>query len=228
MKGDTESYKIIEEFGCRMTGILKEWYANLGPVGQNTFHELGNTSAVLGALHEEFIGDGALTDRKIRQEFFEMKCCSLKMKDLDKHYLRMLKRFYLLNGLNDPSLKSTYVSSLPVEIQPELARMAAAMNKDFTGLTMGRIHQMTQEAVDKLCRQHEYFSNMLKDKGKYAKACRKPFLEIKCKDKDRCHCPKKTFKGKKFKSHYKKKKYKKLYRCFKKKETRGKTLAQRC
>nr|KYP61753.1 polyprotein [Cajanus cajan] len=228
MKGDTESYKIIEEFGCRMTGILKEWYANLGPVGQNTFHELGNAVAVLGALHEEFIGDGALTDRKIRQEFFEMKCCSLKLKDLDKHYLRMLKRFYLLNGLNDPSLKSTYVSSLPTEIQPELARMAAAMNKDFTGLTMGRIHQMTQEAIDKLCRQHEYFSNMLKDKGKYAKACRKPFLEIKCKDKDRCYCPKKKFKGKKFPSHFKKKKYKKPYRFFKKREIRGKNPGQRC
>nr|KYP50970.1 polyprotein [Cajanus cajan] len=55
MKGDTESFKIIEEFGCRMTGILKEWYANLGPVGQNTFHELGNTVAVLSALHEKFI-----------------------------------------------------------------------------------------------------------------------------------------------------------------------------
>nr|KYP54834.1 polyprotein [Cajanus cajan] len=228
MKGDTESYKIIEEFGCRMTGILKEWYANLGPVGQNTFHELGNAAAVLGALHEEFIGDGALTDRKIRQEFFEMKCCSLKLKDLDKHYLRMLKRFYLLNGLNDPSLKSTYVSSLPTEIQPELARMAAAMNKDFTGLTIGRIHQMTQEAIDKLCRQHEYFSNMLKDKGKYVKACRKPFLEIKCKDKDRCHCSKKKFKGKKFPSHFKKKKYKKPYRFFKKREIRGKNPGQRC
>nr|KYP35002.1 polyprotein [Cajanus cajan] len=85
MKGDTEPYKIIEEFGCRMTGILKEWYANLGPVRQNMFHELGNTTIVLGTIHEEFIGDGTLTDRKIRQEFFEMKCCSLKMKDLDKH-----------------------------------------------------------------------------------------------------------------------------------------------
>nr|KYP69460.1 Cytochrome P450 76C4 [Cajanus cajan] len=180
MKGDTKPYKIIEEFGCRMTGILKEWYANLGPVRQNMFHELGNTTAVLGAIHEEFIGDGSLTDRKIRPEFFEMKCCSLKMKDLDKHYLRMLKRFYLLNGLNDPSLKNTYVSSLPVEIQPKLARMAAAINKDFTALTMGWIHQMTQEAVDKLCRQHEYFSNMLRDKGKYARACRKEMDTFTC------------------------------------------------
>nr|KYP69503.1 polyprotein [Cajanus cajan] len=225
MKGDAEPYKIIEEFGCRMTGILKEWYANLGPVRQNTFHDLGNTAAVLGAIHEEFIGDGVLTDRKIRQEFFEMKSCSLKMKDLDKHYLRMVKRFYLLNGLNNPSLKSTYVSSLPAEIQPELARMAVAVNKDFTALTMGR---MTQEAVDKLCRQHEYFSNMLRDKGKYARACRKPFLEIKCKDKDRCHCSKKKFKGKKFKSHFKKRKHKKPYRFFRKKETRGRNPGQRC
>ncbi|XP_020221019.1 uncharacterized protein LOC109803752 [Cajanus cajan] len=207
-----------------MIGILKEWYANLGPVRQNMFHDLGNTATILGTIHEEFIGDGTLTDRKIRQELFEMKCCSLKLKDLDKHYLRMLKRFYLLNGLNDPSLKSTYVSSLPTEVQPELARMAAAANKDFTALTMGRIHQMTQEAVDKLYHQHEYFSNMLRDKGKYVRACGKSFLEIKCKDKDRCHCPKNKFKGKKFS----KRRHTKPYRFFRRKKICGRSPGQRC
>ncbi|WVY93273.1 hypothetical protein V8G54_032361 [Vigna mungo] len=129
---DADSYKVIEEFCCRMTGTLKEWYHNLGPARQDQFHILGSTAAVLGALHEEFIGDGAVIDRKMRQEFFEMKCCSLNMKDLDKHFKRMLQRFYLLNGANDVCLKNTYVASLPAQLQQELNRMAMAAHKDFS------------------------------------------------------------------------------------------------
>ena len=102
---EPDTYKVIEEFCCRMTGTLKEWYHNLGTVRQNQFHELGSTSVVLGALHEEFIGDDSIIDKKLRQEFFKMKCCSVKIADLEKHYQRMSKRFYHLNGLNDPSRK---------------------------------------------------------------------------------------------------------------------------
>ena len=87
-----------------------------------------------------------------------MRCCSLKIKDLDRHFQRMNQRFYLLNGLNDPSLKNTYVVSLPEEIQPELNKMIAAAQMDFSTLYMGQIHQFTLEVVDKLCRQHHYTS----------------------------------------------------------------------
>ncbi|RDX67921.1 hypothetical protein CR513_53146, partial [Mucuna pruriens] len=183
---DPDSYKVIEEFFCRMTGTLKEWYYNLG-----VFHQLETSAAVLGALHKEFIGDGAIIDRKIRQEYFKMRCCSIRMKDLDKHFQRMSQRFYMLNDPNDPNLKNTYVASLPLEIQPEFNRMAMIAHKDFSAMTMGQIHQMTQEVIDKLCRQHQYFSNVMNQKGKFNKACKKSYLEIKCKDKT-CSCsPKK-------------------------------------
>ncbi|WVZ19543.1 hypothetical protein V8G54_006865 [Vigna mungo] len=62
---DSESYKVIEEFCCRMTGTLKEWYQNPRPLWQDQFHNLGTTVVVLGALREEFIGDGAIIDKKI-------------------------------------------------------------------------------------------------------------------------------------------------------------------
>ena len=217
---ETDTYKVIEEFCCRMTGTLKEWYHNLGAVRQDQFHTLGSTAAVLGALHEEFIGDRAITDRKIRQEFFEMKCCSLSMKDLDRHFKRMIQRFYLLNGGNDPSLKNTYVASLPVDLQPELNRMAIAAQKDFSHMTMGQIHQMTKEAVDKLCRQHQHFSDILNQRSRFAKACNKPYQQIKCKEK--CIC-----------SHKKTKnteppKKKKSFKFFKKKKTKGRTPNQNC
>ena len=89
---DAYPYKVIKEFCCRMTGTLKEWYHNLGVVRQNQFHELGSTTAVLGPLHKKFIGEGKIIERKIRQEFFEMRCCSLKIKDLDRHFQRMNKK----------------------------------------------------------------------------------------------------------------------------------------
>ncbi|WVY98065.1 hypothetical protein V8G54_030216 [Vigna mungo] len=204
-----------------MTGTLKEWYHNLGPVRQDQFHNLGSTAAVLGALHEEFIGDGVVIDRKMRQEFFEMKCCSLNMKDLDRHFKRMLQRFYLLNGANDVSLKNTYVASLPTQLQPELNRMAMAAEKDLSTMTMGQIHQMTKEAVNKLCRQHQYFSDLMNNKGKFGKACKKSYLEIKCKDK--CSCQNKKNKGEK---SYKRKE--KNLKFFKKRNFRKRPQGQRC
>ncbi|KAG5091353.1 hypothetical protein JHK82_050131 [Glycine max] len=141
---------------------------------------------VLGTLHQEFIGEGKIIERKIKQEFFEMRCCSLKIKDLDRHFKRMNQRFYLLNGLNDPSLKNTYVASLPEEIQPELNKMVATAQMVFSTMSMGQIHQFPLEVVEKLCRQHQYFYDIMNKKVKYSKACKKPYLEIKCKEKA-CH-----------------------------------------
>ncbi|RDY09252.1 hypothetical protein CR513_06399, partial [Mucuna pruriens] len=181
---DSDPYKVIEEFYCRMTGTLKAWYHNLGSVRQNQFHELGTTVAVLGVLHEEIIGDGAIIDKK---------------------------------------LENTYVAFLPPKVQPELNRMAMAAQKDFSTLTMGQIHQMTQEVVDKLCRQHKYFSDVMNQKGKFNKACKKSYLEIKCKDKT-CSCSSK----KKKREVQPPKKRRKSFKFFRKKKIRGKTFDQRC
>lgn len=68
MKTDVDSYKIIEEFCCKMTGTLKKWYHNLGTFKQDDLL----AAAVLGVLHNEFIGDMEIYDRKSRQEFFEI------------------------------------------------------------------------------------------------------------------------------------------------------------
>ncbi|MCH83046.1 polyprotein-like [Trifolium medium] len=57
MKADADPYKVIEEFCCRMTGSLKEWYQGLGEVSQDGLHRLENVPALLGIIHTEFIGD---------------------------------------------------------------------------------------------------------------------------------------------------------------------------
>ncbi|CAK8530412.1 unnamed protein product [Lathyrus sativus] len=120
-----------------MTGTMKEWYHNLGAFKRDELHCLETTTSFLGVLHREFISDMEIFDRKSRQEFFEIKCCSLKTKDLNKHYHRMAQRYYILNGYNDPSLKNTYASSLPQELQPEIHRMLATAQKDIKTMSLG-------------------------------------------------------------------------------------------
>jgi len=59
----------------------------------------------------------------------------------------------LLNGYNDPSLKNTYVSLLPEEVQGEMYRMFNMQNKEITQMTLGEIHQTCIVALDKLYNQ---------------------------------------------------------------------------
>ncbi|KAH1193514.1 polyprotein [Glycine max] len=135
----------------------------------------------------------------------------------------MNQRFYLLNGLNDPSLKNTYEASFPEEIQPELNKMVAAAQMDFSTMSMGQIHQFTLEVMYKLCRQHQYFSDIMNRKTKYTRACKKPYLEIKCREKT-CHCSPK--KKKALQTHTKEKR--RPLKFFKRSQRRGKSRGQRC
>ncbi|CAK8532419.1 unnamed protein product [Lathyrus sativus] len=211
-----------------MTGTMKEWYHNLGAFKQDELHRLETIASVHGVLHREFIGDMEIFDRKIRQEFFEMKCCSLKRKHLDKHNHRMAHRYYVLNGYNDPILKNTYVSSLPQELKPEIHRMLAKTQKDIKTMSLGQIHQVNLEALEKLCSFYHQFSEIIEKNTKFTQACKKPYLEIKCKDK-RCGCLTKNKHKKYTKSHrtFKGKKRKNM-KFFRRKPFRGKGKNQRC
>lgn len=113
MKPYVDPYKGIEELCCRMIGTMKGWYQNIRAFKQDELHHLETTARVLGVLQHMCIGDIYMHDSKTWREFFEIKCCSLKAKDLEKHYHRMMQRFYVLDGLNDPSRKNTYVAYLP-------------------------------------------------------------------------------------------------------------------
>nr|XP_012571353.1 uncharacterized protein LOC105852168 [Cicer arietinum] len=214
-----------------MTGTLKEWYHNLDSFKEDELHRLVNTTAVLEILHNEFIGDMEIFDKKSRQEFFEMRCCSLKVKDLERHYQRMTHRYYVINGFNDHSLKNTFISSLPQELQLEIHRMIVAAQKDIKALSLGQIHQITLEALEKLCRLHQHFSEIVQQKSKFTKACKKPCLEIKCKDK-KCICSigKKHHRQKYTKPSriFKKVRKRKALKFFKRKPFRGKKENQMC
>ena len=75
---DANQYRAIEEFCACMTDVLKEWYCSLGPIRQDELQKIDSTNTVIAALHHEFLGDQSLVQKKIRKEFFDMKCCSFK------------------------------------------------------------------------------------------------------------------------------------------------------
>ncbi|KAK4383783.1 polyprotein [Sesamum angolense] len=135
--------KVLKEFASRFTGTLRDWFQSLGDYRQVQFSQATHPSIVLGAIHQEFIGDASLINKMASQEYFAMKCCSLKRKDLDFHFKRMSEKFYMLNGLNDPNLKHVFLASLPQELQPEIQRMITSTRRDVTQLSLGEFHQMT-------------------------------------------------------------------------------------
>ena len=101
-------------------------------------------------------------------------------------------------------------------------------------MTLGQIHQITMEALEKLCRLHQHFSDIINQKSKFTKACKKPYLEIKCKDNNcTCSTKKKNHKHKFTRSSkFSKKKFKKgkksNFKFYKKKKFRGKGNNNRC
>ncbi|KAL5732457.1 hypothetical protein ACOSQ2_032149 [Xanthoceras sorbifolium] len=86
-----------------------------------------------------------------------MKCCSLKRKDLNFHFKKMSHKYYMLNGLDDETLRQVYINSLPDELQAKIHRHMASTRRDLRNTSLGEIHQI------------KLFSNMLKDKAKFDK-----------------------------------------------------------
>ncbi|KAK3210864.1 hypothetical protein Dsin_015570 [Dipteronia sinensis] len=135
-------------------------------------------------LFREFIGDPDQYYKQARQEFFDMRCCSLKRKDVEFHYKHMSGRYHILGGINDQSLKHVYVNSLSTELQEELQRRIDSSGKPFNDITLGEIHMFTLGTLDKLCATQKIFSKMIREGKRYETQCKQPSLHIKCKDKD--------------------------------------------
>ncbi|KAH9769495.1 hypothetical protein KPL71_012023 [Citrus sinensis] len=79
---------------------------------------------------------------------------------------------------------------------------------DSISAQMQQIHQneptlkhLAKTCLDKLCEQKQFFKELLKDKEPFWSACKKPYLQIKCKQKKDCDCsPKKKRHFKKFRN----------------------------
>ncbi|QHN76798.1 polyprotein [Arachis hypogaea] len=150
------SRQVLADFINRMTGNLREWVNNLSEYERLQLIN-GTSSQFLGIIHQEFLGDITIIQKRNSQEYFEMKCCSLNRKDLEKHYKKMAAKHYPLGGNNNPPLKQVFIASLPDELQPELHRMMMALRKEVATITIGEIYQLALAALDKLCEQQQMF-----------------------------------------------------------------------
>nr|ARO38276.1 polyprotein [Citrus endogenous pararetrovirus] len=190
---------VLREFATRFTGALRDWFDSLGQYRQLQFVQLPEVSSALAVIHDQFLGDPSAVFEAARRDYLNMKCCSLNAKDLDFHYKRMSLLFYKLNGFNEPTLKHVFLASLPDELQPDIQRQLTASNLSLDNISLGKIFQLAKTCLDKLCEQKQFFKELLKDKEPFRSACKKPYLQIKCKQKKDCDCsPKKKRHFKKF------------------------------
>ncbi|KAL5744387.1 hypothetical protein ACOSQ2_027503 [Xanthoceras sorbifolium] len=85
-----------------------------------------------------------------------MKCCFLKRKDLNFHYKKMDKRFYMLNGYNDEQITAT--------------------RRPLSNITLGEIHQMALKQFDRICQKPHLKIKCKADKCSCSTKKRKHFL----------------------------------------------------
>ncbi|KAH9780724.1 hypothetical protein KPL71_008190 [Citrus sinensis] len=198
---------------------------------QLQFVQLPEVSSTLAVIHDQFLGDPSAVFEAARRDYLNMKCCSLNAKDLDFHYKRMSLLFYKLNGFNEPTLKHVFLASLLDELQPDIQRQLTASNLSLDNISLGKIFQLAKTCLDKLCEQKQFFKELLKDKESFRSACKKPYLQIKCKQKKDCDCsPKKKRHFKKFRNpefSSRPRRSRKPYRFFRKKSSSSRDFKQR-
>ncbi|KAH9671289.1 hypothetical protein KPL70_017313 [Citrus sinensis] len=137
-----------------------------------------------GALRDWFDSLG----RYRQLQFVDIPEVSSALADLDFPYKRMSLLFYKLDGFNEPTLKHVFLASLPDELQPHIQRHLTASNLVLDNISLGKIFQLAKTCLDKLCEQKQFFKELLKDKEPFWSACKKPYLQIKRKQKKDCDC----------------------------------------
>ncbi|KAK0582373.1 hypothetical protein LWI29_024886 [Acer saccharum] len=160
-KSEQNLESILREFVSRFTGSLRDWYQALGEYRQLQFVRVPLASQAMGYIFKEFLGDPDHIYKQARQEFFDMRCCSLKRKDIMFHYKRMSQRYHTLGGINDHSLKQVYVNSLPDDLQDEIQRKIDTSGRSLNDTSLGELHMYALSSLDKLCATQRFFSKML-------------------------------------------------------------------
>ncbi|KAH9716976.1 hypothetical protein KPL71_021655 [Citrus sinensis] len=189
VKPDAELSAVLKEFVSRFTGSLHDWFDSLGQYRQLLYLQHPTVSAALMDIHSQFLGEPAAIFATARKEYLQMRCCSMQRSDLHYHFKRMSALFHKIGGINDHTLKHVFLSSLPEELQPEIRRQIANAQLDINNLSLGRLFQLALVSLDYLCDQKKFFRNLMKEKEGFRTACKKPYLEIKCRDSKHCTCP---------------------------------------
>ncbi|ESQ51075.1 hypothetical protein EUTSA_v10023188mg, partial [Eutrema salsugineum] len=222
---------VIDKLISKFHGRLRQWWISLGDYRQLQIRQSQSVDTVIGHIHNKFLGTWDHYTIQAREEYMSMRCCSFKRKDLEKHYERMSKRFYALNGIDDVNLKQAYLNSLPEPLGNETSRILSLKNMTLSQASLGEIYQISLSALEKLC-NHQKFFKQLQEQGKLlGRACDRPELSIKCKAK-RFGCSTSYKQEKKSRKKWQKR-YPKLsggkkWKFFRRKKQRGYKKSDRC
>jgi len=74
---DADSHVVLREFVSRAIRSLQDWFSSLEDYQLAQFYHLSTLQAV-NAIFSELLGDASLYNKQLRQEFFDMRCCSLR------------------------------------------------------------------------------------------------------------------------------------------------------
>jgi len=111
-------------------------------------------------IHNEFPGSPTHHTEVAQEEFLVMKCCSFERKDLEKHFDRMSKRFYVFNGMDNVNSKHTFLNSLLELLGDETLRMMNLQKITLYQASLGEIYQHVLITLEKLCNQGEFLSEI--------------------------------------------------------------------
>ncbi|CAH2052391.1 unnamed protein product [Thlaspi arvense] len=126
-----------------------------------------------GEIHREFIATPTHLKEQLQEEFCTAKCCSLKKKNWAKHFKRQTRRYYALNGLNDPSLKKLYIRDQGKQLKISLlAKLNITSSEHLTSFASKRSfgwNSWTNQSISKICARPD--QSIKCSKSKTASSC---------------------------------------------------------
>ena len=111
--------QVIAKFIARLTGRIREWWISLREFRQRRATQSQKLEDFFTIIHNEFLGAPTHYTEVVREEFLVMKCCSFEMRDLERHFDQMSRRFYTINGMDDVNIKRTFLNSFPKPLGDE-------------------------------------------------------------------------------------------------------------
>lgn len=77
-----------------------------------------------------------------------MKCCSFKLKDLEKHYDKMMKRFYCIHGIDDVNLKQDFLNSFPELFGVEAQKILIVKQGTLQTAFIAQLYKLVRDVLE--------------------------------------------------------------------------------
>ncbi|KAM7473486.1 hypothetical protein LguiB_020729 [Lonicera macranthoides] len=164
---------VLLRFITQMEGRLREWYESLSEYRQLQLQQSPSIDAFVSLIYPQFLGHLGRASTIAREEFVQMKCCSLKKKDLMKHYNRMSQRYFLIGGIDDDNIRQIFLNSFLETLVTEVNKLLKLQKQTIHDVTIAQIYDYINDAVDSLCNQKKFFDDIEKTGKMLKESCNK-------------------------------------------------------